>query len=236
MVIKTETTATARMPLTKERVLSAAIKVADEGGLDALTMRKLAEELGVEAMSLYYHVANKEAVFDGIVDAIMGEVEETVQGLGSPGDGHDWKTAMRQRILASRSVMLQHKWAPSVFETRTEISPATMRYFDAILGIFREGGFSYDLAHHAMHVLGSRALGFTQELFEPDTPDQNNEEETAAMMEQMADQLPYLVGMMMEITHDDGADATIGWCDDQTEFIFGLDLILDGLDRLRTTA
>lgn len=236
MVTETETTATPRMPLTKERVFGAAIRVADEGGLDALTMRKLAEELGVEAMSLYYHVANKEAVLDGIVDAIMGEVEETVEGQGSPEDGHDWKNAMRQRILTSRSVMLQHKWAPSVFETRTAISQATMRYFDAILGIFREGGFSYDLAHHAMHVLGSRALGFTQELFEPENSDENNEEETAAMMEQMADQLPYLVGMMMEITHDDGADATIGWCDDQTEFIFGLDLILDGLDRLRTKA
>ena len=234
MVTETEPIAEARTPLTKERVFRAAIKVADEGGIDALTMRKLAEELGVEAMSLYYHVANKEAVLDGIVDAIMGEVEEATGGFETSTEDADWQAAMRQRILTARSVMLRHKWAPGVFETRTAISPVTMRYFDALLGIFREGGFSYDLAHHAMHVLGSRALGFAQELFEPDNDDVADvEADTTAMLEQMADQLPYLVGMMMEISHDD-PDSTIGWCDDQTEFKFALDLILDGLERLRT--
>ncbi len=235
MVTETEATTQPRIPLTKDREFKAAIKIADEGGLDALTMRHLAEELGVEAMSLYYHVANKEAVLDGIIDAIMGEIEEAAGGFGPPDKDVDWQTALRQRILTARSVMLKHKWVPSVFETRTAISPVTMRYFNAMLGIVREGGFSYDLAHHAMHALGSRMLGFTQELFEPDNPDETDDEEAMEMMGQMADQLPYLVGMMMEISHDD-PDSTIGWCDDDTEFNFALDLVLDGLERLRTAS
>ena len=235
MVTETETTTKPRIPLTKDRVFKAAIKIADEGGLDALTMRHLAEELGVEAMSLYYHVANKEAVLDGIIDAIMSEIEEVAGGFGPSEEDVAWQTALRQRILTARSVMLKHKWVPSVLETRTTISPVTMRYFDALLGIVREGGFSYDLAHHAMHALGSRMLGFTQELFEPDNPNETDDEEAMEMMGQMADQLPYLVGMMTEISHDD-PDSTIGWCDDDTEFNFALDLILDGLERLRTAS
>ena len=234
MVTETETTTEPRTPLTKDRVFKAAIKIADESGLDALTMRHLAEELGVEAMSLYYHVANKEAVLDGIIDEIMGEIEEAAGGFGPTEEDVDWQTALRRRILIARSVMLKHKWAPSVFETRTSISPVTMRYFNALLGIVREGGFSYDLAHHGMHALGSRMLGFTQELFEPDNPAETDETEAMEMMEQMADQLPYLVGMMMEISHDD-PDSTIGWCDDDTEFNFALDLIVDGLEKLRTS-
>jgi hypothetical protein len=106
-----------------------------------------------------------------------------------------------------------------------------MRYFDGVLGVFRGGGFSYDLAHHAMHALGSRALGFTQELFEPDN-EADGDEDVTVLLEQMADQFPYLTEMMMEVSHDD-PDSTLGWCDDQFEFEFGLDLILDGLDRLR---
>jgi hypothetical protein len=102
-------------------------------------------------------------------------------------------------------------------------------YFESLLGLFRAGGFSYDLAHHAMHALGSRALGFTQELFNPDD-ETVDPDKAAAMLEQMADQLPFLTGMMMEISHDDPG-STLGWCDDQTEFEFGLDLILDGLER-----
>jgi len=97
-----------------------------------------------------------------------------------------------------------------------------MRYFNELLGILREGGFSYDLAHHALHALGSRALGFTQELFKPDGD--TDEEADMAMLEQMADQLPYIVGMMMEVSHDADDDSSLGWCDDQAEFEFGLDL------------
>ena len=219
-----------RVPLSRERVLRAAVDVADRGGLESLTMRRLAEELGSEAMSLYYHVANKEEVLDGVVDVIAGEINDVVDRIDLPSKGADWKKATRQRILSAREVFLRHPWAPRVFVTRTNTSPAIMRYFDALLGLMRDGGFSYDLAHHSLHALGSRALGFTQELFDPGegTPD----EESMAGLEAMADQFPHLVGMMRDVAHDD-PDSTLGWCDDQTEFEFGLDLILDGLDRMR---
>jgi AcrR family transcriptional regulator len=220
-----------RDPLTRERVLRAAVDLADRGGLEALTMRNLARELGAEAMSLYYHVANKEAVLDGVLDVVMDEINEAVSTVGGLSAGEDWKTLMRARILAAREVLLGHRWAPRVIETRTTISPSTMRYFDDLLGVLRAGGFSYDLAHHAMHALGSRGLGFTQELFEPDNADEADEEMADAMAD-MADQFPHLTGMMMEVAHDD-PDSTLGWCDDQFEFEFGLDLILEGLDRLR---
>lgn len=110
------------------------------------------------------------------------------------------------------------------------MGPQIILYFESTLEIMRRGGFSWDLAHHAMHALGSRALGFTQELFDPD--DQADEDDSSEMLQEMADQLPYLVGMLTEIVHDD-PDSTLGWCDDQSEFIFGLDLILNGLERHR---
>jgi AcrR family transcriptional regulator len=228
-----EPTSEPRIPLSRERVLRAAVKVADEGGIESLTMRRLAEELGAEAMSLYYHVAKKEDVLDGIVDVIAREINDVVDRIDVPSTGADWKTAMRQRILSAREVFLRHRWAPGVFETRTNTSPAVLQYYDAVLGLMRDGGFSYDLAHHALHALGSRALGFTQELFEPGGGADG--EEAAAALEDMADQFPHLVGMMMEVAHDD-PDSTLGWCDDQFEFEFGLDLILDGLDGMRETA
>jgi len=231
MVTGTGTPSQPRAPLNQERVLRAAIAVADEGGIEALTMRRLADEVGVEAMSLYYHVANKEAVLDGVVDAIVAEIEESVGGFRPPDDPTEWQKAVRDRILAARLVMIQHSWAPGVIETRKQVSPTMVVYFDSLLGLMREGGFSYDLAHHGVHALGSRILGFTQELFEPDE-NTNSEADEKAMLEQMGDQIPYVVGMLREITHDD-PDSTLGWCDDQVEFEFGLDLILDGLERLR---
>ena len=233
MATQTEPRSKPRVPLNKERVFSAAIAVADSGGIESLTMRRLAEELGVEAMSLYYHVANKEAVLDGVVDAIVAEIENTLGGFAIPTDT-DWKTSLRRRILTARQVMLRHPWAPGVIETRTTMTPTMMRYFDTLLGILREGGFSVDLGHHAMHALGSRALGFSQELFQPDR-DSPADDDLTEMLELMASQLPYITEMMTEIAHDD-PDTTLGWCDDQVEFEFGLDVILDGLDRLRQTA
>ena len=232
MATETEPRTDSRVPLSKDRVLRAAVELADRAGLESLTMRNLAHEVGVEAMSLYYHVANKEAVLDGVVDVIVTELNEVVGSIDRPNPEDDWKSAMRMRILAARDVMLSHPWAPDVIEQRTNMSPAIMLYFEGLLGIFREGGFSYDLAHHAMHALGSKALGFSQELFNP-----GNEEsdQSGEMLEQFAEQLPYLTGMLMEISHDD-PDSTLGWCDDQAEFEFSLDLLLDGLDRLRHTA
>lgn len=234
MATRTDPTAEPRVPLSRERVLAAAVTLADTGGMEALTMRNLAGELGVEAMSLYYHVANKEAILDGVVDAVVGEIVESVQSIDMPSVADDWRRVLRTRILAAREVLLRHPWAPGVIETRTRISPATMHYFEATVGVLRAGGFSHDLTHHAMHALGSRALGFTQELFEPDQADEGDRA-AAELMEQMADQIPHLVEMMLAISHDD-PDSTLGWCDDQTEFEFGLDLILGGLDRLRLAA
>ncbi len=231
MAGQTEATTLPRVPLSRERVLAAAVALADREGMGSLTMRNVAHELGVEAMSLYYHVANKEEVLDGMVEVVAREINDAMSRIDPSTDGADWKPTVREKILNAREVLLRHPWAPGVLETRTNMSPEVIRYFDSLLGLFRRGGFSYDLAHHAMHALGSRALGFTQELFDPDDQSAGDEEATA-LLARMADQVPYLVEMMMEITHDD-PDSTLGWCDDQFEFEFGLDLILDGLERLR---
>ena len=220
--------ATRRIPLTRERVLQAAVALADERGIEALTMRNLGQELGVEAMSLYNHVANKEAILDGAIELVVGEILEGLadETLSEPGE---WKAVMRRRILAAREVMLRHRWAPKVLESRNEMSAAVLRYYDGLLGLMFAGGFSADLAHHAMHAFGSRALGFTQELYEE--ADDVPAETVSAMATQMAGEYPNLAEMLTVVTHD--ADTTLGWCDDQFEFEFGLDLLLDGLERQR---
>ncbi|GAA2623474.1 TetR/AcrR family transcriptional regulator [Actinomadura fulvescens] len=220
-----------RIPLTRRRVLRAAVRLADRDGLDALTMRRLAQEVGVEAMSLYHHVANKEAVFDGLVEVVLGEIMAAVEEVKAPSPGEDWQAALRARILAAREVLLRHRWAPQVLETRTTTSPVFIAYVDHVVAILRAGGFSFELAHRALHVLGSRALGFTQELFRPDGV-QTAGAEAAAMIEQLGGRFPNLAGMLADAVHDD-PDGTLGFCDDQFEFEFALDLILDGLERRR---
>ena len=228
------------MGLSRERVLRTAVKIADERGIGSLTMRRLADELGAEAMSLYYHVANKEGILDGVVDVVASEINDAVGTVDAPSGNADWKKVVRQRILTARQVFLRHPWAPHVFATRTNTSPAVLRYHDGLVGILHGAGFSYDLIHHALHALGSRALGFTQELFDPGngTPGDGTlgngtpGDEPDPAMAAMAGQLPNLASMLAVVAHDD-PDSTLGWCDDQFEFEFGLDLILDGLDRLR---
>jgi AcrR family transcriptional regulator len=217
-----------RTPLTRERVLQAAVALADERGIETLTMRNLGQELGVEAMSLYNHVAGKEAILDGAIELVVGEILEGVEDETLSGPA-EWKTVTRRRILAAREVMLRHRWAPKVLETRNEMSAVVLRYYDGLLGLMFAGGFSADLAHHAMHALGSRALGFTQELYEE--ADDVPAETVSAMAIQMAGEYPNLAEMLKVVTHD--ADTTLGWCDDQFEFEFGLDLLLDGLERRR---
>ncbi len=132
---------------------------ADKSGIEELSMRKLGQELGVEAMSLYYHVSNKDEILSGMVDHVVSQIE--IQPMGD-----DWKVGMRRQIMAARSVMIRHPWASAVLESRKQITPAVMRYFDTVGGLLRQGGFSVDLMHHAMHALGSRVLGFSQELFD----------------------------------------------------------------------
>lgn len=226
-----ELTEQPRIPLSRTRVLRAAVGLADRDGLDSLTMRRLAQEVGVEAMSLYHHVSNKEAVLDGIVEVILGEIMAAVDEIEAPSPEADWQAALRARILAAREVFLRHRWAPQVLETRTTTSPVVIAYVDHVIAVLRAGGFSFALAHRALHVLGSRALGFTQELFQPDGVQTANAEATA-MMEQMADRYPNIVGMLADGVHQH-PDGTLGFCDDQFEFEFALDLILEGLERCR---
>ena len=234
MAVQSNTTGEPRRPLTRDRVLRAAVEIADTRGMDSLTMRNLGQELGVEAMSLYNHVANKQAVLDGLVEVVVAELLDAVAAI-EPAPGADgWKDVMRARILAAREVLLRHRWAPDLLESRTDIPPTLVSYYDSLLGLMREAGFSLDLAHHAMHALGSRTLGFTRELFV--AQDTDVEPEVAALMlQQMAGRYPYLTELMRVVSHD--PESTLGsGCDDQFEFEFGLDLILDGLERLRGEA
>jgi AcrR family transcriptional regulator len=223
MVTKIEETAGTREPLTKERILRTAVALADEEGVESLSMRRLAQELGVVPMALYKHVANKDEMLDGMVDVVVGEIDP-------PLPDADWKTAIRERVLSARRALLRHPWASQVIESRTAPTPTVIEYMDSMIGILRAGGFSIDLTHHAMHAMGSRLLGFSQELFD-DTPEDPPEIQ-AIVAQQMAERYPHISEMVAGITHDDGTVVGLG-CDDQFEFEFALDLMLDGLDRLR---
>jgi AcrR family transcriptional regulator len=209
-----------RNTLTRDRVLEAAVDLADRDGIESVSMRRLAHELGIEAMSLYTHVRSKEDLLDGMVDLVMAEAP-------SPAATDYWKPTLRATILGAREALRRHAWAPSVIETRLAPGPATLRQFDRVMGILREGGFSLELTHHALHLLGSRLLGFTRELFD-DSPDLGPEE-AAAMAEQLRPALPYVAEMAVAATHEGG----LGGCDTDLEFVVSLDVILDGLERLQ---
>ena len=186
-------------------------------------MRKLGQELGVEAMALYRHVRNKDDILDGIVGVVVGEIDRT-------NADSDWKVALRRQVMSARKVMLRHRWAPRLLEERTTAGPAVLTYMESVMAILRDGGFSIDLAHHTLHVMGSRVLGFNQDLFEESSESGPGSEEAAAMLARaMADTYPHLTQLALAVSHEGG----LGGCDDDFEFEFGLDLILDGLDRLR---
>jgi AcrR family transcriptional regulator len=212
----------ARVRLNRDRVLRAAVDLADREGLDAISMRNLADHLGVVPMALYKHVANKERLLDGMVDMIVGEI-------GPPPHGLAWKRAVRTRVLAARNVMLRHGWARDVVESRTQPTLTVLGYMDSVIGLFRAGGLSVDLTHHLMHALGSRIWGFTSDLFGGGAPLQPHERDAMAAV--LAAQLPYVAEIVAVIGHD--ADSVVGGgCDDQAEFEFALDLFLDGAERL----
>jgi AcrR family transcriptional regulator len=204
-------------------VLRAAVALADEGGVESLSMRKLAGELGVVPMALYKHVANKDALLDGMIDVVVSEID-------APLEGADWKTAIRTRILSARRALLRHPWASRVMESRTEPTPTVLAYMDSMIGMFLAGGFPMDLVHHTMHAMGSRLMGFTQELFN-DTTDTDPQMEQE-MFTALAGTLPNIYRLYLTVTHDDASVVGPG-CDDQFEFEFALDLLLDGLERLR---
>lgn len=224
MTSTVERSAERRPPLSRDRVLHTAIELADESGIDGFTMRRLAERLDVEVMSLYYHLPNKDAIFDGVVELVFTEIEARVGGFDVPETDAGWKSSLRERILGARHVMLQHPWLPGMLEGRSQLGLVRARYVDSVIGTLRSGGLSYDLIHHAMHALGSRMFGFSQELVSDDDGDDDIPDEMAVV-------LPHLVGMLAVVRHND-PESTLGWCDDQFEFEFGLDLILDGLERL----
>jgi AcrR family transcriptional regulator len=225
MATSTGTDAAPRVPLTRERVFEAAVAFVDEHGIEELSMRKLGQELGVEAMSLYYHVANKGEILDGMVDAVTSEI-------GLTPDEDNWKPAMRTQILAARAAMKRHPWAPGVIETRKTMSLPIMKYMDAVGGIFRRSGFSVDLMHHAMHTLGSRVLGFSQELYDDSEALDESPEIQTIMLQQMVEEFPNISAIVAEIQHQEETIVGSG-CDDDVEFRFALDILLDGLERAR---
>jgi AcrR family transcriptional regulator len=225
VVIREDTPVRRRAPLSRERVLLVAIELADRGGVEALSMRKLGQELGVDAMALYRHVRNKDDLLDGLVEAILGQIEQ-------PARGDDWKATVRSQAMNARSVMLRHPWARRVLEDRGTGGPAAMAHIEFVLSTLRDCGFSLDVAHHALHVLGSRIFGFAQDLFE-EGPEPSPEAAAAAAQAAMllAGRFPRIAEMAGAVSHE----GVLGRCDDDVEFAFGLDLVLDGLERMRGT-
>jgi AcrR family transcriptional regulator len=214
-----EPTTEARTPLSKERVLRTAVELADREGIEALSMRKLGQELGVDAMALYRHVRNKDDMLDGIVEVIVAEIDR-------PPATDNWKVALRAQSMAARRVMLRHPWARRVFEDRPKGGPAFLAYVEIVLATLRDGGFPIELAHHVLHLMGSRIFGFTQDLMEDKTQTVPSPEDAAVLMRALAP-FPRVIEMAQSVSHD----GVLGPCDDDVEFAFGLDLILDGLER-----
>ena len=204
-----------RVPLSRERVLRAAVALADQSGIEALTMRRLGQELGVEAMSLYNHVANKDAILDGVVDLVLGDIEV-------PPTGTHWKAAMRQRAISAHEVLLAHPWAAMLIMSRFNIGPGMTRYLDATLGRLREGGFSIAGALDAWNTLDSHLYGFTlQELNLPFEVEQTQQVSADVLGQLAADEYPHVAEVIAEIMQSGRKE----------DFEFGLDLILDGLER-----
>ena len=208
-----------RAPLSRERVLRAGVALADENGIASLTMRKLGEAVGVEAMSLYNHVANKDDLLDGMIDVVFGEID-------LPADETDWKTAMRQRAISVRDVLSRHRWAIGLMESRTTPGPANLRHHEDVIGTLRNAGFSIELAAHAYSALHSYIYGFAMQ--EPslpfDTPQQTAEVAQAIMAQLPAGEYPHLTELTIEHVLQPGYDYG-------NEFEYGLDLLLDGLER-----
>src|ERR671914_776022 len=215
-----------RVPLSKERVLHAAVALAARDGIESLTMRKLADELGVGAMSLYYYVPNKEQLIDGMVDIVFGEIEP-------PSTDVDWKTAMRRRAISTRDALNRNRWAVGLMEGRSTPGPASLRLREAILRCLREAGFSIEMTIQAYSVQDAYIYGFA--LQERSLPFESAEESTAVAeattqdISDLADEFPYLAEVVA------GHVATVGY-DFTAAFEYGLDLILDALEKRLATA
>ena len=209
--------------LNRERVLRAAVALADGGGIESLTMRRLGEDLGVEAMSLYKHVANKDDLLDGMVDLVFAEIE-------LPGDGADWRAAMRERAVSARAALIRHPWATPLMQSRTAPGPATLRHHDTVIGTLRKAGFSVELTAHAFSALDGYIYGFAlQQKSLPFETLVEAQEVGRQMFARMPEgEFPHLTELTVQHILQPGYDYG-------DEFEYGLDLILDGLDRaLRT--
>ena len=209
-----------RTPLSRDRVLTVAVALADRDGIEGLSMRKLGQELGVDAMALYRHVKSKDDLLDGILEMVVGEIDRT------QSDG-TWKPALRQQVIAARRVMLRHPWARRVLEERGTAGVAIIGYVESILAILLDGGYTIDLAHHTLHVMGSRTFGFSQDLFDDSGRSDPSPEAAASLAQMMAERYPNVTALAGSVSHE----GVLGRCDDDFEFAFGLDLILDGLER-----
>ncbi len=223
MAIPTISRPETRGRLSRERVLRTAIAHADAGGLEALSMRKLAEELAVAPMALYRHVASKDDLVDGMVDIVFSEI-------GLPSGGADWRTAMRQRAISVRDVLARHRWAIGLMESRTNPGPANLRHHDAVIGRLRAGGFDMAMAAHAYSLLDSYIYGFA--LTKMNLPFESGDD-IADLAQTMLEpfpvnEYPNLVAFITEHAMKPGYDYG-------DEFEYGLDLILDGLERARGT-
>ena len=205
--------------LSREGIVAAAIELADRDGLAATSMRRLAQHLGVDAMSIYYHVKDKDTLLAAIADAVVAKIPIKDYKSGS------WTHDARELIMAARQTMLSHPWAARVLEGRDQPTPAVLLHLERVLAIMRAGGCSVDLGHHAIHLLGSRILGFSQDLFDDD-PDTSPPPEVLAAWAQT---MPHIVELATAVTHD----GALGGCDDDGEFAFALDLLLEGLERRR---
>lgn len=219
---ETEKKKTSRAPLTRERVLKTAVALADKIGIAALSMRRLGQELRVEAMSLYKHVAHKEDLLGGIVDRVVGEI-------AVPVIGGDWKAAMRRRALSAHEVLMRHPWATMLLVSRANVGPAMLRYVDATIGCLREAGFSFAMADHAWNAIDSHVYGFTlQKLNFPFKPDEYAAAAKGFLPQLPPAQYPYLRGMSEQVI--------AGQHSGLHDLTFGLELLLDGLERLRQSA
>ena len=210
-----------RVPLSRQHALEVAVALADADGIASLTMRGLAQALGVEAMSLYHHVDNKDDILDGMVDIVFSEIE-------LPRAGTEWKAAMRRRAHAVRAALTRHAWAISLMESRTAPGPATLRHHDAVIGCLRRAGFSIEMTAHVYSALDSYIYGFAhQQASLPfDTTEQSQVAADAILQELPADEYPHLVELTTQHILRPGYDYA-------GEFEFGLELILDGLEQLR---
>ena len=210
---------TGRGRLSPERVLRAAVALADAGGIESLTMRRLGQDLGVEAMSLYKHVANKDALLDGMVDLVFAEIEV-------PSGDTDWRTAMRDRAASTRAALIRHPWATPLMQSRTAPGPATLHHHDTVIGTLRQAGFAVELTAHAFSVLDGYIYGFAmqQRSLPFDTLEEAQEVGRQMFARMPAGAYPHLTELTVQHILQPGYDYG-------DEFEYGLGLILDGLER-----